>query len=218
MSKAFIAGSTVGAILLITAVVGVSRLTHKQGSADKRLSSEGANAVAIMTATPVVLGMMSADEREHSKLFSYPDMWTIQELIDQNHGEGCFVGAGPPLIPISANADLEQTYFENVARNTDVIVRGEVMDYRFQVTDDQRFLFTDYEICLDEIYENRSPLELQEGSSIVVSRPGGKVIVDGVKVTASDASYYSLPLDAEVVLSLKYIPQTQSFATRTPQG
>jgi hypothetical protein len=55
--------------------------------------------------------------------------------------------------------------------------------------------------------------------TIIVTRPGGKVLLNGVIVKALDMRFEPLPINTyEVVLFLQYIPETGAYKTTQDTG
>ena len=67
-----------------------------------------------------------------------------------------------------------------------------------------------------EVFRDNATSPLATGSNIVVTRPGGKIVVDGIIVEVRDEHFLPLPVDSsDVILFLHYIPETGAYqATR----
>src|SRR4030095_8442698 len=80
------------------------------------------------------------------------------------------------------------------------------------ITEDDSFLFTDYDVVVAEVFENNTNTILNAGTTITVTSPGGKIVLDGVVVKAGGNGEAKFPVNAqEVLLFLKYIPETDGF-------
>jgi hypothetical protein len=221
MSKSFVLGFIVGVALLIVAGVGASRLQRKTPEQTRAEEEDKRYKTEIIDATPVHLNALTDKERIHSNIYPYyrelRGERKISFLLGQAKGKskvvetGVFVGNEPLLEPESA-----ESYFGRLVTESDAVIRGKVKHKASQITGDDAFIFTDYEIEITEILKNNAAAELDTGSTITVTRPGGKVVVDGIIVKATDESFALLPADnRELLLFLRYIPETGTYkATR----
>ena len=70
-----------------------------------------------------------------------------------------------------------------------------------------------------EVFKNNAAAPIDAGKTIVVTRPGGKVLVDGVVVKATDAALAALPVNTnDVVVFLQFIPETGAYKTTRATG
>lgn len=56
------------------------------------------------------------------------------------------------------------------------------------------------------------------GRHIVVTRPGGDLIIEGRRLRAEDRSFRTLSVGSQYLLFLNYLPDTQSFTTKQDIG
>lgn len=221
MSKSFVSGFIVGVALLIVAGVGASRLQRKTPEQIRAEEENKLYETEIIDATPVHLNALTDKERIHGNIYPYYRQLrgetTISSLLALAKGKskiveaGVLVGNGYLLEPESA-----ESYFGKLAADSDAVIRGIVKHKASQITEDDMFIFTDYEIEITEILKNDAAAELNTGSIITVVRPGGTVVVDGIIAKATDESFDLLPANKhELLLFLKYIPEAEAYkATR----
>jgi hypothetical protein len=221
MSKSFVLGFIVGAALLIVAGVGASRLQRRDAKQIDAGAEERSYQAEIVDATPVEFGVLTAKQRIHSSLYAgLREMRggkAISGLVAEAKGKskivgtGFFVGTGPKLEP-----ELPEVYFGKLAGESDAVISGKVMKKASQITEDDGFIFTDYEVVITKVFKNNAASPLNANATITVTRPGGKVLLDGVVVKARDDAYAPLPLNNhDVILFLKFIPETVAYkATR----
>jgi len=216
MSKTFIVGLVTGLALLLGIAVGASRL--KQAD-----SEEKAFQTELPDATPVSFGVLTEKQRVHSKLYSYyrelrGTMDSISELAAHNKGKCRTVQTQvfTPLGPLP-KPDNPEHYFGQLARESDAIVRGKATRKSSQITEDDTFIFTDYDLQVSEVLKDNPTAPLSQGITITVTRPGGKVLIDGMIAKANDDSYAPLPLNGnEVLLFLKFIPESGAYRATRP--
>lgn len=103
---------------------------------------------------------------------------------------------------------------EAVLRDTDIIVRGRIsIGPRSYLSDDQREVYTDYEIRNPEFLypvEDRTSTP----SLVVIKHPGGTVTLNGLNYTYRDDLLPRLPEDTECLLLLKREGQKFRIARR----
>ncbi len=223
MSRSFILGFLVGVALLIVVGVGASKLQSKE--AQRIDAEEKAYQAEIVDANPVQLGILTQQQRIHSKLYTqYLERRggkTISGLVAQATGKSrivetvAFVG----LTEVLTEAETPENYFGNLTRASDAVVRGRVTSKVSQITEDDAFIFTDYDITVTEVLKNNAITPIEMGSTITVTRPGGKVLVNGIIVKATDKSSEALSSNGnDVVLFLQFIPETGAYRATQDTG
>lgn len=221
MSKSFVSGFIVGVALLIVAGVGASRLQRR----DATRTEEKEYQAKIVDATPVQLGALSEKQRIHSKFYiEYLERRggkTISGLVAQAKGKSrmvktiAFVGVGSDLVV----KETPEEYFGKLAQASDAVIWGRVTKKVSQITEDDAFIFTDYDVAVIEALKNNATAQLGTGSMITVTRPGGRILTDGVIVEAEDMAFEPLPINSnDVVLFLKYIPETGAYRATADTG
>lgn len=221
MYKSFIFGFIAGLVLLVaSAVVGFQ---PKQKSYDQQQKEQERVLFnkEVVDATPTQLGVMTERQRAHSKLYTryqQDPSKNISQLIAHPIGRVIGleygVGLGPKLLP-----DTPENYFEKLAKTSDAIIRGKAKSKVSQITEDDTFIFTDYDVVVLEVLKNNSTSPLAAGATITVTRPGGKIVVNDVIVYTKDHEFLSLPIDGkDLILFLKFIPETGAYQTELANG
>lgn len=213
MSKAFISGLAIGLALLVVVGVGAS-LRQKNAEHERQRVELAEYQAELADATPVEVGVLSASQRIHSSLYTdykqRNNNATIDEFLDVARSStkivklDCFVGYG-----FLMEADKPERFFGELARSSDAIVRGRVTKKVSQLTQDDAFIFTDYDVVITEVLKDNAAAPL--GAAITVTYPGGKVLLDGVIVKARDHYFEPLSLNREVVLFLQSVKETGAY-------
>ena len=224
MTKPFVVGFIVGVALLIVAGVGASRLRQKD---TKRIAAEAEEKEyqqKIADATPVQFGALSEKQHVHSKLYSHyrerRGGKTISGLVAQAKGKSriastiAFVG----MQEVLTEPETPENYFGALAKASDAVIRGRITKKTSQVTDDDSFIFTEYDVEITEALKDNVTAPIHTGATIIVTRPGGTVLLDGVIVEAEDKAFEPLPINHEVVLFLQYIPETGAYNSTQATG
>jgi hypothetical protein len=213
MTKAFTLGFVVGiALLFVSGVAGVQKDSNKTYQEEDKLYQK-----EIGDATPILLQVMTEKQRFHSKLHngasSYVDNKTISEMIAEYRGKKTVLGRfvnGRRFIP--ENPETAKEFFTRLAEESDVVLRGKAIKKISQITDDEAFLFTDYDVTVTEVLKNSTSTSISPETSITVTCLGGKIVVDHVILVAGGNGFPTLPIDSyEVLLFLKLIPETGSY-------
>ena len=107
--------------------------------------------------------------------------------------------------------DTPEHYFGQIAAASDAVIRGLVTNKSSQLTPNASFVFTDYEMAVTEVLSNNPVSPVEVGHSIVVTASGGKILLNGVVIIVVDEGFKPLPLDRDLVLFLRYIPETGAY-------
>ncbi len=218
MLKAFIFAFILGMLLL--AASGVEGFPPQvQGFQQQR--KEQAYRADIADATPAELGVFTERQRFYSKLFSFYQVMSnkkIGELVTESTGgkigKFFYIGVGEVL-----SEDTPENYFSKLVKETDAIIGGKAVKKTSQITEDETFIFTDYDVVVTEIYKNHKAASLTPGLTISVIRPGGTVIIGDVIVEVRDDDFLPLPVNQEnLVLFLNFIPETGAYQSKLGAG
>jgi hypothetical protein len=163
-------------------------------------------------ATPIQVGMMTEKQRVHSRLLEREAPYKSGRRLD-DFGDGQPSGAyiEPPLEITSP--DVPRLSFPDFIKNfmceADAVVTAVVTDRTSQLTEQKKFVFTDYTMLVEDVYKGH--LDLAPNVGITITRPGGKVSINGRIVTAIDSSYQLLESGKRYLLFLRYIPETGAY-------
>jgi hypothetical protein len=163
-------------------------------------------------ATPIQEGVMTAKQKRHSKIFQkYEDVTggkKIRDLIIQKGATSVEREVGDVIVPSSFNS---QKYLQNLSCKADAVVVGTVTSKSSQITDDKTFLFTDYELAVEDILKNNAAAPIPTNSTITITRTGGSVNLNGHIGLAVDDSQKPLLANGRYLLFLKFIPETGAY-------
>jgi hypothetical protein len=221
MSKSFIYGFIVGIVVLIVGVSAGSQIQQndlKETEAQRELRLF---AKEVVDATPTQLGVLTGRQQNHSKLYSVyreRNKKKISEFITHPEGRVLAIDFEIGLGPRLTQSEAPEEYFGKLANASDAIIRGRVVQKVSQITEDDTFIFTDYDVEVMEVFKDNaiSPLT---GRNIIITRPGGKIVVDGTIMQVTDHHFLPLPVDnKDVILFLKYIPDTGAYQATRDNG
>lgn len=157
--------------------------------------------------TPIQLGVMSEKQRRHSKLYRQPR--AKKDLISKG-GNVNFVYN----LPWGAEAPIPTTFLQLLNErkcNSDAIIIGEVISKASQLTETNTFVFTDYEIGVQDILFKKQSIPIAPNTVITFTRRGGSVLLNNRIITVRDRLFIPLRVGRQYLLILKAVPETDSF-------
>jgi hypothetical protein len=225
VTKPFVLGFIVGVALLIVAGVGASRLQRKDATRIDATESERKYQAELVEATSVELGALSEKQRIHSKLFAYYKQIrgkeTISGLVAEFRDKNRIIEIGVylPLTELITESETAEKFFSNIAHASDAVIRGKVTRKISHVTENDAFVFTDYDVIVKEILKNNVAAPFSIDTTITVTRPGGRVLIDGIVIKAIDEAFEPLPINEhDVILFLQLIPETGAYKVTRYSG
>lgn len=164
--------------------------------------------------TPIREGVMTDKQKKNSKLFKgFKDITKGKKLRDLVAEQGD-VTVGKMLPErIRSNSFSLDKYLQTLACKSDVVVTGTVKSKSSQIIEEGTFVFTDYEIAVDESLKNSGGGLAQPDASINVTRIGGAVKLNGHTIRAVDSEQPPLQVGARYLLFLTYVPETDSYTS-----
>jgi hypothetical protein len=155
--------------------------------------------------TPVVDGVLTDRQKEHSKLYeTYENGKNIRDELIQKGGLERF------RIVCGAFLTLPDLVTE-LAEKADAIVIATFVSKSSQITSGGTYIFTDYDLRIEQVLKdvNRDPL--RPDAIITVTRPGGKVLLFGKLASITDFDYKPLTAGRRYLLFLRYLPSTAAY-------
>jgi hypothetical protein len=136
---------------------------------------------------------------------------TPTELVIEEHNVEAFVdhGVHPPqgVSPLVVSA----------LANSDVVVQGIPYISRSLPVQDETFLFTQYAVRVQRVFSDPSG-RVRPGDTIIVSRQGGVLVVQGIPVRAVETAFDQFTLNVPYIFALKRLKDTETYlaiASRT---
>jgi hypothetical protein len=162
-------------------------------------------------ATPIEIGVKTGRQREHGKLFKgthYIRGKKISELVAER---GDVALSGPILeVPILPNVTLGDA-LAYITCGADAIITGTVKSKASNLIETDTFVFTDYEVEINEVLKDGVAAPLVPNDVIVVPRLGGVVALNGHTVRANDEAMAGLVVGERYLLYLRFIPSTGGY-------
>lgn len=123
----------------------------------------------------------------------------------------------PELSPVG-RPSVPEAFLNNLASKADAVVIGTVTNKSSQLTENGAFVFTDYDLTIEEVLKENGTDSIQSHSSIVMTRPGGRILLEGRIVTARDRAFKPLAIGGRYLLFLKYLPTTGAYYAVNNKG
>lgn len=186
----------------------VSTLILKANSQETHLSPQDK---VEFDATPIKQGIMTEKQEKHSKLYGrYNTGNKIYNLLNLDDGP-IFLRRSLPF-PFSSGEQLRpDNRIERITCAADAIIVGTIKSSASQITAGENFLFTDYELVVQEVIKNNTSSAIDQESDVSITRPGGAVLINNKRITAVDESFLPLRKGKRYLLFLRYLPETESF-------
>lgn len=191
-------------VIVVTSVIAIS-LT---GGLASQHSQGQKPSVQTEVATPVHEGVRSDQQKEHSKLYnSYKGQGKLSDRVKSKNE--LTVNLHAPLPVLSPDSKQTSTVTE-LAEKADAVVIANVISKSAQITTSGTFVFTDYQLNVEEVLRADSD-KLKPQTSITVTRPGGKVLLEGQVITFKVESFKPLMPGHRYLLFLKVLPITGTY-------
>lgn len=192
--------------VLLCAAIGSNAISSNQGptpqSKDK-LRDE---------ATPVQVGVITEKQRQHSKLYSsYTGNGDLQEIASNTPGDEVTIVSLPGIPELSPSGKPATSALDPLVEDADAVVIGVVSEKTSQLNEKRTFIFTDYEFTVEEVLKSVPNAQIEPNTSITVTNPGGRILLNGKTVTAIDRTFKPLEKGKKYLLFLKLIPATGAY-------
>lgn len=159
--------------------------------------------------TPIQEGVLTEKQKAHGKLFKHHGP-KLRDLAAQREGaveieeETGFVIEDPSATP-------DTSPLKAAAGQADAIVVGVLKSKSAQLTEEANFIFTDYEMSVEEVIKDNEVAPVKVGRPIVVTRDGGSVEIKGKVFTAKRADFKPPLVGNRYLFFLRFIPETDSY-------
>jgi hypothetical protein len=128
-------------------------------------------------------------------------------------------GVGMPVLsPHPVPSDFA-SYVGRMVEAADAIVVGTARGRKAQLTEDETFIFTKYELAVEEVLKGGSAAAaVRPNDTIVVARSGGKMKLNGKDVIAEDDSFKPLKVGERYLLFINHLPEKNLYTAFNSAG
>jgi len=160
-------------------------------------------------ATPIQEGVLTPTQKVHRKLFKHPGPKLLDIAAKRAGDIEVQVDSGYVIrLPESAP---KPPVLQSAVCNADAVVVGTLNKKSSQLTEDGNFIFTDYEMTVEEIIKNNPSAAIQVNNNITITRDGGAVQINGRVFRAKREDFKPTPVGNRYLFFLKFIPDTGSY-------
>jgi len=220
MRRWFLLGGLCG--LVIVLVVGsVTARWQRQASEQAAKQAEMAQFEAgAKDATIVQSGVLSNTQRKHRKLYDgmFETGTPFNEMGASAKAQGhLIVGRTISTLRQVLEPQTAEAFVKKLAEKSDAIVIGRVNQKTSQLTENNKFVFTDYEVDVWDVI--KSTTDLRAGTTITVTCLGGRVLLEGILVTALHDQFPPWEVNgSDILLFLRAVADAGCYQTTTSQS
>jgi hypothetical protein len=152
---------------------------------------------------------------------SNPNLPTLEDRVRNANSDLTLAQSGIPWLPPEESdpallgtrqgADL---YLARVLKTSDVAVVGRIAQETSVFNSSKKGMVTDSLLLVDEVIHAKRGLNLQPGSELFITRPGGTMQVDGHQIKIVDDGFPQLVVGSRYLLFLVLRPTTGSYSAR----
>ena len=195
----------------LQAVIPITLLLAAVSMAQLVFSSQRKEIVEKDKPTLIQKGVMSEEQRKHSKL--YNEYSTGQSRITDllALGKPALVRVFPPTPALNQAGTPFRSFLKRLSCNADAVVIGKVESKSSQLTEKEDFIFTDYEMRVVQILKDNTSAPILSESTITITRPGGAIELDRRRGEAIDESFQPFKVGKHYLLFLRAVTDTGAY-------
>jgi hypothetical protein len=161
-------------------------------------------------------------EAIHSKLFTGQSAYTIPEVLAKAKGTGTIYmpyvsheGEGPgPSDP----SDYKDFKLRQLVCYADLVVVGRAGTGTSHMSADKRLIYSDWGFYVEQVLKDNTKAPVRSGTSIIVARPGGTLVVNGRTVSTIDENFNDFRSGEQYLLFINFIPTTGAYIAALGSG
>lgn len=191
-------------LLLAGLIVARVSTTQGQSGQARKIATESQE-----EATPVQKGVLTAKQKAHRKLFKHPGPKLLDMAVKRAGDIEVQVDSGDVIILPESTA--KPPILLSAVCHADAVVIGTLNSKSAQLTEDENFIFTDYEMAVEEVIKNNPSAFIQLNNSLTIVRSGGAVQINGRVFRAKREDFKPPVLGKRYLFFLKFIPETGAY-------
>jgi len=198
------AKSIVLIVFAVIALIGATAVARFQGLIPKNVQGQVKE-----EATVIQEGQMTEKRRQHSRLFKHAGP-KFSDIATKQKGDVEVEEEVGDVIRLPEPAQRPPV-FHSALCNADAVVIGTIVDKSSQLTDEGNFIFTDYQVTVEEVIKNNATTSIPVLSTITTTRDGGAVQLNDRIFRAKRADFDPPLVGQHYLLFLRSIPSTGSY-------
>ena len=153
-------------------------------------------------ATVVQRGLVTPQEhefsQEYARLYSFRQAPKFSKVIEEKDREGDngdingWLGERETFYLPGTPEPKMSEFLAKTSCAADAIVVGSPKSKTSHMTEDETFIYTQYEFTVESILKDNASLPISVGRSLDVTRPGGNIKLDGRRIKIQERSYEPL--------------------------
>ena len=201
-------GNTKKIVLVLFAVIAVIAVSVATAVATFQVQSQK-DAKGQEQATVIQEGQMTEKQRQHSTLFKHSGP-KLRDIAARQNGD-VEVEEGLGLMMRLPATGPQRPVFHSAVCNADAVVIGILNDKSSQLTDGKNFVFTDYQITVEEIIKDNAVAPIPTASVITGTRDGGAIELNNRIFWAKREDFDPPIVGQRYLLFLRFIPATGAY-------
>jgi len=166
-------------------------------------------AFALRASLPAQGAKLTPDEIEkvHSRLFHKGPAGQIPDLLSKGTG----VVQVPCVVPSDQRIGMSfSDELTVLAFKSNLVVVGKAETRKSHVNDDKSWLYSDWTFTVEVLKDNPAA-PVQAGATILVTRPGGQLVINGRLVNANCTDFREFISGQEYLLFLSFFSETGAY-------
>jgi hypothetical protein len=159
--------------------------------------------------TVIQAGQISEKQKKHRKLFKHTGP-KLRDLAATQPGD-IEVSVDLGLMIRVPDSSPRLPVFQSALCNADAVVIGTINTKSAQLTEEENFIFTDYQVSVEEVIKNNTLAPIEVGSAITSTRDGGAVKLNDRTFRARREDFDPPLLGQRYLLFLRFIPETGAY-------
>jgi hypothetical protein len=156
-------------------------------------------------------------QRQHSKL--YDTSIRSRKKLSDSPGDLQLKISAPWVEAVNDSPSTStEDFLQTATCEAQAIVIGRVKSKSSMLTEDGRFVFTDYELQVEEKLRDNPDAPIQPEGVLIVSRPGGTVELNGKTFRVTDDAFEPMEVNGRYLLLLRFIPTTGAYQAINSHG
>ena len=194
------------AFILAAVTAAAAAVTFK--SQDRPQNSNTGRKIEREEPTLIHEGQATPRQTEHGKLFKHAGR-KLQDIAASQPGDVEVIEEEGYVIQMPKTSHVPT--FISALCNADAVIIGTLKSKSSQLTQQGNFIFTDYEVIIDEVIKNNLNSPIEVGSTIITTRDGGAIKVNNRVLRAKRADFDPPVVGYRYLLFLRFIPKTSSY-------
>ena len=196
--------NTLAIVFALVVLGGPGSLAMLQNSGQKKGPTQVQEEATVLRE-----GQMTEKQRVHGRLFKHSGR-KLREIAGQQTGD-IQVVEGPPLVIVTQTSQRRRPVFQSALCRADAVVLGTINEKSSQFTEDGKFIFTDYQIIVDEVIKNNARSAVLASNLITATNDGGAVVLNNQTFRARQEGFDPPLVSKRYLLFLRFIPETDSY-------